>query len=436
MSIFLRIAAFAACAVGAGAVCAQSLGELANAATANTDGAAANAGSAQSAQQTQPVAAQPLGQTAGGRSGEAPNAGVSPTTTQPTAQAAQPLAAGAKNSVSESELETLFLKASRGDAQAQLALGVIYSRGLANLPQNGEAAQQWLEKAAAQNNTAAMNFLSMLYSDGKLVGRNVEKAVYWREKAAELGTPTEQYALANSFIYGYMLPANKQKAFYWLEKAGEGGHIGAIDQLVSIYKNSGDAQKLSYWRTKKSQAQLKLAQAGDVDAMYEVYRKFLSGKGGFVKSIPRAVFWLRNAADRGHKRSIELLASMYIEGRFVGKDFSKGVSMFETLAKTDPVFAVRLSNIYSEDGEHKDIQKASMWLDRAAKNLDGINKIHLVWKVWAGAGVLRDTAKASKYCDDIIANEKSAGLKALAEKMKKSIADGVPAPANFGDLYK
>lgn len=412
MSIFLRVAAFTACAVGAGAVCAQSLGEIA-------------AGSAQPVQQPQPVAGRP----AGGQSGEASKTGV-------PASVMQPPALGAKSSVSESELESLFLKASKGDAQAQLALGVIYSRGLANVPQNGAAAQQWLEKSALQNNTAAMNFLSMLYSDGKLVGRDVEKAVYWREKAAELGTPTEQYALANSFIYGYMLPANRQKAFYWLEKAGEGGHIGAIDQLVSIYKNASDAQKLSYWRTKKSQAQLKLAQAGDADAMYEVYRKFLSGKGGFAKSIPRAVFWLRNAADRGHRRSMELLASMYIEGRFVGKDFSKGVSMLETLAKTDPVFAVRLSNVYSEDGEHKDVRKASMWLDRAAKNLDGINKIHLVWKIWAGAGVLRDTAKASKYCDDIIATEKSAGLKALAEKMKKSIADGIPAPANFGDLYK
>ncbi len=432
MSIFLRVATFAACAVGAGAVCAQSLGEIAG-------GAAANAtGSAQSAQQAQQqsAAGQPLGQAAGAQSGEAKKTDASAAAAHTHARVGQQLAAGAKNSVSESELESLFLKASKGDAQAQLALGVIYSRGLPNVPQNGAAAQQWLEKAAAQNNTAAMNFLSMLYSDGKLVERNVQKAVYWREKAAELGTPTEQYALANSFIYGYMLPADKQKAFYWLEKAGAGGHIGAIDQLISIYKNAGDAQKLSYWRAQKSQAQLKLAQAGDADAMYEVYRKFLSGKGGFSKSIPRAVFWLRNAADRGHRRSMELLASMYIEGRFVGKDFSRGVSMLETLAKTDPVFAVRLSNVYSEDGEHKDVQKASMWLDRAAEKLDGINKIHLVWKVWAGSGVLRDTAKASKYCDDIIAAEKSAGLKALAEKIKKSIADGVPAPANFGDLYK
>ena len=296
MSIFLRVATFAACAVGAGAVCAQSLGEIAG-------GAAANAtGSAQSAQQAQQQSAaeQPLGQAAGAQSGEAKKTDASAAAAHTPARVGQQLAAGAKNSVSESELESLFLKASKGDAQAQL----------------------------------------------------------------------------------------------------------------------------------------KLAQAGDADAMYEVYRKFLSGKGGFLKSIPRAVFWLRNAADRGHRRSMELLASMYIEGRFVGKDFSRGVSMLETLAKTDPVFAVRLSNVYSEDGEHKDVQKASMWLDRAAEKLDGINKIHLVWKVWAGSGVLRDTAKASKYCDDIIAAEKSAGLKALAEKIKKSIADGVPAPANFGDLYK
>ncbi|MBO5255022.1 MAG: sel1 repeat family protein [Opitutales bacterium] len=338
--------------------------------------------------------------------------------------------------ISQEEFDSIFLKASQGDSNSQLALGVLYARGVKPTNPNGELALEWLLKSAKQGNLAAMTYMGAIYSEGKLVKRDIQKAIYWRELAAEKGSAADKYALANAFIYGYMLPADKQKAFLWLTKAGEAGHIDAINQLISIYTNNGDKQNVKRWKTEKSYAQIKLAQSGNVVAMYEAYRLYVGGKGGVFRSIPKAIYWLKKASDAGHIHAVETLAMMYINGKYLAKDFSKGITMLEKLAEKDSNYAVKVSNLYGENGENQDLKKAGLWLDKASKKLTGIAKLHIVWKLWAGSGVVKDTKKASVYCDEIISTLKSDSHKKIIQKIKSDIDSGKIAPEKYSDLFK
>ena len=338
--------------------------------------------------------------------------------------------------ISQEEFDSIFMKASQGNDSAQLALGVLYARGVKPVVVNPELALEWLMKSANNGNLAAMTYIGAIYSEGKLVKRDINKAIYWREMAAEKGSAADKYALANAFIYGYMLPADKQKAFYWLTKAGEAGDIRAIDQLISIYTNNNDTQNVKRWKTEKSYAQIKLAQTGNVPAMYEAYRLYMTGKGGVYKSIPKAIFWLTKASDSGHIQAIETLANMYIQGRYVGKDFAKGISLLEKLANNDAMYAMKISSIYGENGENQDLQKAEQWLDKAAEKLTNINKLHLIWKLWAGSGVVKNQKKASKYCADMINETKGENQKQYLSQIKADIDSGKPAPKSFSELCK
>ncbi len=377
------------------------------------------------------LVAQSLGELAGETS-------KSETSTKASVESVQQTGSSAtsSNAVSQEKFDSIFLKASQGDANAQLALGVLYARGVSPVAPNATLAMQWLEKSAKQGNVTAMNYIGVIYGEGKLVARDFSKAIYWRELAAEKGLPALKFALANSFIYGYMLPADQKKAMFWLQKAGEDGHLDAINQLVSIYSNRGDLAQVKHWKNQRSYAQILSAKAGDASAMYEVYRKYISGKGGLGKSIPKGLYWLRKAADSGHILAMETLAGMHINGRYLERDFNKGVAILECLAQQNPVFAARIATLYSEDSENRNLDKAEYWFGIAAKNLGGIDKIRIIWKFWAGNGVKKNTQKAIAYCDEMLKLGQNATDKALIEKIKADILAGKEAPESFSNFYK
>ena len=83
--------------------------------------------------------------------------------------------------------------AERGDANAQVLLGILYEEGLFG-PQDSVQAVPWFEKAAAQGNTNAQVRLGELYEAGKGVPQDIVQAYKWYtlgeangdKKAAEL----------------------------------------------------------------------------------------------------------------------------------------------------------------------------------------------------------------------------------------------------------
>jgi len=94
-----------------------------------------------------------------------------------------------------SDWNSLKSQAVSGDAYAQVKLGVFYSAGSNNAPQDYEEAAIWFRKAAEAGNADGQLFLGGLYHDGHGVKQNYAEAEKWLRKAAEQGNANAQTML-------------------------------------------------------------------------------------------------------------------------------------------------------------------------------------------------------------------------------------------------
>jgi hypothetical protein len=84
--------------------------------------------------------------------------------------------------------------AEKGDADAQVGLGIMYESGNGVL-QYYKQAVAWYRKAAAQNNAVAQFNLGVVYENGQGVAKDYKQAMAWYRKAAEQGDSDAQYNL-------------------------------------------------------------------------------------------------------------------------------------------------------------------------------------------------------------------------------------------------
>ncbi|MBO60721.1 MAG: hypothetical protein CMO63_01945 [Verrucomicrobiales bacterium] len=88
----------------------------------------------------------------------------------------------------------LFLKAaSKGNPEAQFALGVMHQNGQ-GVPINFMEAAKWYEKSARQDNPLAQHLIGLAYKEGSGVPKDPAEAYKWLHLAAEHGLPEHQEA--------------------------------------------------------------------------------------------------------------------------------------------------------------------------------------------------------------------------------------------------
>ena len=87
-------------------------------------------------------------------------------------------------------------EAEKGDADAQMILGYMYSRGSSALPYDLKKTIKWYKKAAENGSIAAQHNLGAMYYDGIGVVKDYKKSLTWYEMAAKQGKASTQYALA------------------------------------------------------------------------------------------------------------------------------------------------------------------------------------------------------------------------------------------------
>ena len=85
-------------------------------------------------------------------------------------------------------------EAVKGDAYAQVFLGVMYNSGL-GVPKSFETAVAWYRKAADQGNAFGQVNLGRMYESGRGVPKSFETAVAWYRKAAAQGNADAKAAL-------------------------------------------------------------------------------------------------------------------------------------------------------------------------------------------------------------------------------------------------
>ncbi len=175
-------------------------------------------------------------------------------------------------SPSSADLKALEKKATAGDAEAQIALGLAYDQGR-GIEQDRRKAAEWFGKAAVQGVAEAQFNLAILCASGVGVAKDEAKAVAWFERAATQGLVDAQFNLANMYADGRGTEKNPAKALEWYEKAATKGMTRAQFNLALLYALGQDVPK----DTVKAYAWFAIA-AADGDPAAKQNRDFIEKK--------------------------------------------------------------------------------------------------------------------------------------------------------------
>ena len=88
----------------------------------------------------------------------------------------------------QDSVDTLRMKAERGDPEAEYKLGLAYDVGI-GAPQDLGQAAAWYERAAEQGHAGAQFSLGLMYGNGRGVSQDLVRAHVWLNLAAAASQP-------------------------------------------------------------------------------------------------------------------------------------------------------------------------------------------------------------------------------------------------------
>ncbi len=265
--------------------------------------------------------------------------------------------------VLQKEVKNLKKLAKRGNAIAQLALGLMYSFGRREVPQNNEKAADLLKQAAEQENAEAQFHLGTIYYEGMGVPQNNEKALYWYEQAAEQGYVMAQHYLGIKYDQGRGVPQNNEKAFYWYKQAAEQGYTEAQYYLgLMYYEGEGVPQnnkKAFYWHERA-------AEQGYADAQYYLGLMYYEGVG-VPQNNEKALYWYEQTAEQGNVMAQYIVSLGYKGGQGVPQNNEKATYWYKKALKQGDVEAQAwFIDVIKKTAEQGDVE-AQAWLNDVIK---------------------------------------------------------------------
>lgn len=222
-------------------------------------------------------------------------------------------------------IEQIRQQAEGGDTSAQHYLGYSYAEGL-RVPANPTEGAGWYERAMKAGYLPSANNLGLLYQRGRLGSNDLAKAVHYYRFAADRGLAQAQANLGLVYRSGEGVPADFQLARHWFELAARQGHATAMVELGRLYRFGNGVEKnpaeAIHWFEKaadeknnslarlnlgllyegegdQSQAfryYLQAAEAGDPEAMAQVYLCYWEAKG-IAADHAKALEWLKKSAE-------------------------------------------------------------------------------------------------------------------------------------------
>lgn len=167
------------------------------------------------------------------------------------------------------DFRELHARAEAGDANAQLNMGVVYSKGQ-QIAQDYPEAAKWFRLAARQGQAQAQYNLGVMYDSGLGVTQDHVEATHWYRLAADQGLAIAQLNLGVAYDYGEGVPKNQAEALKWLSLAANQGEAQAQFNLAVMYANGE----------------------------------------GVARDLPLAYRWARLSAAQGHEMAKALLADL------------------------------------------------------------------------------------------------------------------------------
>lgn len=123
--------------------------------------------------------------------------------------------------------------ATKGYAEAQAALGLIYMRGEGTAEDYVEGAK-WFRQASEQGHPVAQLNLASCYANGHGVTRDLNEAARWFRESAERNEPMAQYYLGILYGRGEGVSQSYVEAYKWLTASAAQGVKQARDSLETL----------------------------------------------------------------------------------------------------------------------------------------------------------------------------------------------------------
>jgi hypothetical protein len=215
-------------------------------------------------------------------------------------------------------IESIRADAQRGDVYSQFRLGQIYYEGKTISRDDAEAAK-WFLKAAAQEHSEAQYILASMYEKGIGLKQSDSEAFGWYISAATQGHERASVILEADkwtvFKKKHLVrdEVNLPKA---MEPQLQPEHTEEVQPSV------GDEQLQKY---------LAKAQAGDVDAQYNIGTMYYHGEG-VERDLDQALKWFHLAAEQNDTAAQFNLGFMYGKGEGTPKNHRASMEWFKKAA--------------------------------------------------------------------------------------------------------
>ncbi len=192
-------------------------------------------------------------------------------------------------------------------------------------------------KANAEKGDAGAQLeLGLLYAGGRGVARDLVKAAKWHRKAADQGFAQAQYQLGLDYANGEGVKINQTEASKWFRKAADQELIEAEYELgLRCLSGRGvresGSEAVDWFR--------KSAGQGFAPSQYQLGNCYLQGTG-VPKNIEEGIKRIRGAAESGLAAAQNKLAACYQKGEGVPKDEVQAYKWFALSAAQDDEHAL------------------------------------------------------------------------------------------------
>ena len=240
------------------------------------------------------------------------------------------------------DLASIRGAAERGDAEAQVALGLMYHNGDGVEPNCAEAVR-WFRKAADQGYHWGQFNLGVMYNNGEGIEQDYSEAVKWYRKAVKQGSASAQINLGIMYYNGNGVEKNYAEAVKWYRKAAEQGYANAQSNLGLMYRNgegveADNSEAFKWFR--------KAAEQGDANAQSNLGFMYKNGEG-VEKDDSAAVKWLSKAAGQGDVYCQNGLAYMYANGLGIERNYTEAVKWCRKAVEQGHADAQKNLDIYA-----------------------------------------------------------------------------------------
>lgn len=129
---------------------------------------------------------------------------------------------------------------------------------------------------------------------------------------------------------------------------------------------SATANMADWGRVQQFEKKNKLANQGNIQAMYDLGRLYERGRGTNV-NLAKASKWYQTAADAGNSSAQARLGILYFEGRGVKQNYNKALKLLNSASKDNiPSALFQLANMYElGTGVRQNLHKSIAWYKKA-----------------------------------------------------------------------